>query len=283
VVALAAAGAVVAGFVGALRAFQDDVLAPALAKIPGVGEDGETERDRNAAQAHHRRRHAEETHRHEGEEHDERERDERHERAAEVHEEQEHDVDESELLEPEEKGFFSPGSRAAPDDDRGIEVRVSREPAVKWDRRTARVRFVAAPGALSAPVWVGLLSVVGLAMQTGVLMIVYIDDAYERRVREGRMRSREDIVEAHAEGTVLRLRPKIMTITTMGACLLPLLWADGAGSEIMRRVAAPMIGGLVTSAFLTLEVLPVLYTIWRVRELQASRQRAPAPSASPAE
>jgi Cu(I)/Ag(I) efflux system membrane protein CusA/SilA len=126
---------------------------------------------------------------------------------------------------------------------------------------------------LSAPVWVGLLSVVGLAMQTGVLMIVYIDDAFERRVRAGRMQTREDVIEAHAEGTVLRLRPKIMTILTMGACLLPLLWADGAGAEIMRRIAAPMIGGLVTSAFLTLEVLPVLYTIWRVRQLEAARRQ----------
>jgi Cu(I)/Ag(I) efflux system membrane protein CusA/SilA len=136
---------------------------------------------------------------------------------------------------------------------------------------------------LSAPVWVGLLSVVGLAMQTGVLMVVYIDDAYERRVREGRMRSREDVIEAHAEGTVLRLRPKIMTISTMGACLLPLLWSDGAGSEIMRRVAAPMVGGLVTSAFLTLEVIPVLYTIWRVRQLETQRERVQVPSASAAE
>ncbi len=124
---------------------------------------------------------------------------------------------------------------------------------------------------LSAPVWVGLLSVVGLAMQTGVLMIVYIDDVFERRVQAGQMNTREDVIDAHAEGTVLRLRPKVMTIATMGACLLPLLWADGAGSEIMRRIAAPMLGGLVTSAFLTLEVLPVLYTIWRVRQLEASR------------
>jgi Cu(I)/Ag(I) efflux system membrane protein CusA/SilA len=121
---------------------------------------------------------------------------------------------------------------------------------------------------LSAPVWVGLLSVVGLAMQTGVVMVVYIDDAYHRRLREGRVRCREDIVAAHAEGTVLRLRPKIMTITTMAASLVPLLWADGAGAEIMRRVAAPMLGGLVTSAFLTLEVLPVMYTMWRARQLR---------------
>ncbi len=82
---------------------------------------------------------------------------------------------------------------------------------------------------MSAPVWVGLLSVVGLAMQTGVVMVVYIDEAFHRRVRAGKIRSRDDIVEAHAEGTVRRLRPKIMTITTMLAALLPLLWADGRG------------------------------------------------------
>ena len=106
---------------------------------------------------------------------------------------------------------------------------------------------------LSAPVWVGLLSVVGLAMQTGVLMIVYIDDARSSVSESGRgaVRTREDIIDAHAEGTVQRLRPKIMTITTMGASLLPLLWAQGAGRrEIMRRVAAPMLGGPLSSAFL---------------------------------
>jgi Cu(I)/Ag(I) efflux system membrane protein CusA/SilA len=126
---------------------------------------------------------------------------------------------------------------------------------------------------LSAPVWIGLLSVLGLAMQTGVVMVVYIDEAFYRRVRAGRIRSRDDIVDAHAEGTVRRLRPKIMTITTMAAGLLPLLWADGAGAEIMRRVAAPMIGGLLTSAFLTLEVLPVVYTIWRHRQLWRAQRR----------
>jgi Cu(I)/Ag(I) efflux system membrane protein CusA/SilA len=125
---------------------------------------------------------------------------------------------------------------------------------------------------MSAPVWVGLLSTVGLAMQTGVVMVVYIDEAFQRRVREGRLRTREDIIEAHAEGTIQRLRPKLMTIATMAAGLLPLLWADGAGAEIMKRVAAPMLGGLVTSAFLTLEVIPVLYTIWRSRQLRLAQQ-----------
>jgi len=70
---------------------------------------------------------------------------------------------------------------------------------------------------------------------------------------------------------VQRLRPKVMTITTMAAGLLPLLWADGSGAEIMKRVAAPMLGGLATSAFLTLEVLPVLYTIWRYRQLRSAQ------------
>jgi Cu(I)/Ag(I) efflux system membrane protein CusA/SilA len=126
---------------------------------------------------------------------------------------------------------------------------------------------------LSAPVWVGLLSTAGLAMQTGVVMVVYIDEAFHRRVREGRLASREDIVAAHAEGTVRRLRPKIMTVTTMAAGLMPLLWADGAGAEIMKRVAAPMLGGLATSAFLTLEVLPVIYTVWRCSQLRRARTR----------
>jgi Cu(I)/Ag(I) efflux system membrane protein CusA/SilA len=125
---------------------------------------------------------------------------------------------------------------------------------------------------LSAPVWVGLLSVVGLAMQTGVVMVVYIDDAFHRRLREGRIRSRADIVAAHGEGTVMRLRPKIMTVATMAASLLPLLWADGAGAEIVKRVAAPMIGGLVTSALLTLEVLPVIYTLWRSAQLRRAQR-----------
>jgi Cu(I)/Ag(I) efflux system membrane protein CusA/SilA len=113
-------------------------------------------------------------------------------------------------------------------------------------------------------------------MQTGVVMVVYIDEAFHRRLREGKIRSRDDVVAAHAEGTVQRLRPKIMTITTMAAALLPLLWSDGAGAEIMKRVAAPMVGGLLTSAFLTLEVLPVLYTIWRYGQLKRSqRTRTP--------
>jgi Cu(I)/Ag(I) efflux system membrane protein CusA/SilA len=84
---------------------------------------------------------------------------------------------------------------------------------------------------------------------------------------------------------VRRLRPKLMTIATMAAALLPLLWAEGSGAEIMKRVAAPMVGGLVTSAFLTLEVIPVLYTIWRTRQLAAGRGfgRGAPPATAPTE
>ncbi|MES1208424.1 MAG: efflux RND transporter permease subunit, partial [Pseudomonadota bacterium] len=121
---------------------------------------------------------------------------------------------------------------------------------------------------LSAPVWVGLLLVIGLAMQTAVVMAVYLDGAFFRWVRDGRLLTRPDVVAAHLEGSVERLRPKVMTVATMTASLLPLLWSDGAGADVMRRIAAPMIGGLCTSAILTLEVLPVLYTIWRTRQLR---------------
>ncbi len=121
---------------------------------------------------------------------------------------------------------------------------------------------------LSAAVWVGVIALVGLAAQTGVVMIVYIDHAYERRLREGRIRTLDDIVDAHTEGTVMRVRPKLMTVGSMFAGLVPLLWAEGTGADLMRRVAAPMVGGLATSAFLTLEILPVLYTYWRYAQLK---------------
>ncbi len=112
---------------------------------------------------------------------------------------------------------------------------------------------------LSAPVWVGLLSVVGLAMQTGVVMVVYIDEAYLRRLREGQMQPRGHHRRSR-EGTIQRLRPKLMTIVTMTAALLPLLWTRGAGAEIMRRVAARCWGAW-SPAPSDLEVIPVLYTI----------------------
>ncbi len=131
---------------------------------------------------------------------------------------------------------------------------------------------------LSTAVWVGVIALVGLAAQTGVVMIVYIDQAYLRRLAEGRVRSLADIVEAHAEGTVQRVRPKLMTVGTMLFGLVPLLWSEGSGADVMRRIAAPMVGGLLTSAFLTLELIPVIYTYWRYERLvhRALAARAPA-------
>lgn len=124
---------------------------------------------------------------------------------------------------------------------------------------------------LSTAVWVGVIALVGLAAQTGVVMIVYIDHAYERRLRAGQIRSLEDIIEAHSEGTIQRVRPKLMTVSTMLIGLVPLLWAQGSGADVMKRIAAPMVGGLVTSAFLTLEIIPVIYTYWRNEQLQWRR------------
>jgi len=125
---------------------------------------------------------------------------------------------------------------------------------------------------LSTAVWVGVIALIGLAAQTGVVMIVYIDHAFERRVREGRLRSLEDIIQAHAEGTVRRVRPKLMTVGTMLIGLAPLLWATGSGADVMKRIAAPMIGGLLSSAFLTLELIPVIYTYWRYSQLKRAQR-----------
>ncbi|MFO0584450.1 MAG: efflux RND transporter permease subunit [Anaeromyxobacter sp.] len=120
---------------------------------------------------------------------------------------------------------------------------------------------------MSTAVWVGIIALVGLAAQTGVVMIVYIDHAYERRRAAGKVRDLSDIIWAHMEGTVQRVRPKLMTVATMLAGLLPLLWATGSGADVMKRIAAPMVGGLLTSAFLTLEIIPVVYTYWRQEQI----------------
>ncbi len=134
---------------------------------------------------------------------------------------------------------------------------------------------------LSTAVWVGLIALVGLATQTGVVMLVYCDVAYRRALAEGRIRGFDDIVEATLEGSVQRVRPKLMTVATMMIGLVPLLWSQGAGADVMKRVAAPMVGGLFTSAFLTLEVIPVLYTWWRWHEWKRTNAGARTPNAVP--
>jgi Cu(I)/Ag(I) efflux system membrane protein CusA/SilA len=130
---------------------------------------------------------------------------------------------------------------------------------------------------LSTAVWVGIIALVGLAAQTGIVMIVYVDSAYLRWKQAGRIHGLADIIAAHKEGTVQRVRPKLMTVATMLVGLVPLLWATSSGADVMKRIAAPMVGGLVTSAFLTLEIIPVVVTYWRYEQLLWERLAARDP------
>ena len=114
---------------------------------------------------------------------------------------------------------------------------------------------------LSVATAVGFIAVAGLAAETGVVMVLYLDDAVSRYRREGKLRSHEDFVEAIRDGAVERLRPKLMTVSTTLLGLLPILLAGGTGSQVMRRLAAPMIGGLFSSALLTLIIVPVVYSM----------------------
>jgi len=125
---------------------------------------------------------------------------------------------------------------------------------------------------MSIAVWVGIIAVAGLAAQTGVVMIIYLDNAYEKRIKEGRMNTWNDLAEAIDEGAVQRVRPKMMTVMTMILGLLPLLWSQGAGADVIKRIAAPMVGGLITSTILTLLIIPAIYAIWKGRGLQQHRE-----------
>ena len=118
---------------------------------------------------------------------------------------------------------------------------------------------------LSVAVWVGIIALAGVAAETGVVMLVYLDEAYERRVREGRMATAQDLRDAIMEGAVQRVRPKMMTVAAIMGGLLPIMWTSGTGADVMKRIAAPMIGGMVSSTVLTLLVIPVLYALWRGR------------------
>lgn len=120
----------------------------------------------------------------------------------------------------------------------------------------------------STATWVGIIALVGIATETGIVMILYLDQAYERRKAAGKIRDLNDIIWAHMEGTVMRVRPKLMTVMVNIIGLAPVLWATGTGSDVMRRIAAPLVGGLITSTFLTLEVIPVVYTYWRLWQIK---------------
>ena len=119
----------------------------------------------------------------------------------------------------------------------------------------------------SIAVWVGVIALAGLAAETGVVMLLYLDIAYEEWKRRGRMRSYGHLAEAVDHGAVQRIRPKMMTVLTVLFSLVPILWATGTGADVMRRIAAPMVGGVVTSFLAELLVFPAIYFIWRAIEL----------------
>jgi copper/silver efflux system protein len=123
---------------------------------------------------------------------------------------------------------------------------------------------------LSIAVWVGLIALAGLDAQTGVVMLLYLTLAHRRYRAEGRLRSFADLEEAIVEGAARRVRPKLMTVVAMTAGLLPLLWSTGTGADVMKRVAAPMVGGLASSGILELCVYPAIYALWKRRELPAA-------------
>jgi len=118
---------------------------------------------------------------------------------------------------------------------------------------------------LSVAVAVGFIALVGVAAETGVVMLIYLNKALEerqaRRRQEGVALTTDDLREAVMEGAVLRVRPKIMTVVAIMAGLLPIMWGTGTGSEVMRRIAAPMVGGMVSATVLTLIVIPAIYAL----------------------
>jgi Cu(I)/Ag(I) efflux system membrane protein CusA/SilA len=116
---------------------------------------------------------------------------------------------------------------------------------------------------MSVGVWVGLIALVGVDAETGVFMLLYLDLAYQQARAEGRLRSRDELQRAIMQGAVKRLRPKVMTVATMFVGLVPIMWATGTGADVIKRIAAPMIGGLLTSFLLELVIYPPLYQTWK--------------------
>jgi copper/silver efflux system protein len=125
----------------------------------------------------------------------------------------------------------------------------------------------------SVAVWVGYIALYGVAVQTGVVMVLYLHEALDRRLARGEVLSPQDIVAATIQGSVLRLRPKLMTVTVVMASLVPLMWSTGVGSDVMKPIAAPIIGGMVTSTVHVLVVTPVIFCILKQRELRKGRLR----------
>jgi Cu(I)/Ag(I) efflux system membrane protein CusA/SilA len=121
---------------------------------------------------------------------------------------------------------------------------------------------------LSIAVWVGIIALAGLDAETGVIMLLYLELAYEKWKKEGRLNRISDLKEAIMYGAVKRIRPKIMTVSVILAGLIPIMFSHGTGSDVMKRIAAPMVGGVVTSMIMELVIYPTIYLLWRGRELK---------------
>src|SRR5262245_13620534 len=120
---------------------------------------------------------------------------------------------------------------------------------------------------MSIGVWVGLIALLGVDAETGVFMLLYLDLAYEDARRDGRLQSLPDLQQAVLHGAVKRIRPKFMTVATMFMGLMPIMWSTGTGADVMKRISAPMIGGIFTSFVLELVVYPAVFLIWKSRRL----------------
>ncbi|MFH2060258.1 MAG: efflux RND transporter permease subunit [Pseudomonadota bacterium] len=122
---------------------------------------------------------------------------------------------------------------------------------------------------MSVAVGVGFIALAGLATETGIVMLVYLDEVFKRKKHENRMNSFHDLQTGIIEGAVDRVRPKIMTVATTLIGLLPVMYGSGAGSQIMKRIAAPMVGGLISSTIMTLVIIPVIYFLWKSWEIKS--------------
>ncbi len=120
----------------------------------------------------------------------------------------------------------------------------------------------------SVAVWVGFIALAGVAAETGVVMLIYLDEAFHRRSSQGQMRDPSDVAAAVREGALERLRPVVMTVTATIAGLIPILWSQGTGADVMKRIASPMVGGMLTATVLTLVVIPAIYLLWRRWQLR---------------
>lgn len=125
---------------------------------------------------------------------------------------------------------------------------------------------------MSVAVGVGFIALAGLATETGIVMLVYLDEVFKRKKNENQMNTAADLHAAIVEGAVDRVRPKIMTVATTLIGLLPVMYGSGAGSQIMKRIAAPMVGGLVSSTIMTLIIIPVVYDLWKTREINNKKK-----------